>query len=65
VSTTCQALCAGLYKKDLATLMKKHAAMAGAGAAAPAATPETHVLDPDDSDSDEEGGEEVGEEGAR
>ena len=39
-------------KADLATLMKRHAKLAGPDAAAPLAVPETHVIDPDDSDSD-------------
>ena len=45
-------------KAELATLMKRHAKIAGHDAAAPLAIPETHVIDPDDSDSDSDAGEE-------
>ena len=52
-------------KADLATLMKRHAKMAGPDAAAPLAVPETHVIDPDDSESDSDDGDDDGEGGGK
>ena len=43
-------------KADLAKLVAKHAKLAGSDAAAPAAVPETHVIDSDDEDSDNDEG---------